>query len=221
MNRREMGTTLAGGLLAGVAGGALPLAAHAQAAQAPTEGVQYVRLQQPAAVSAPAGKIEVVEFFWYGCPHCYAFDPMLEDWVKQLPSDVAFRRVPVAFTAVHAQHQKLFYTLEAMGKLDPALHRKIFNAIQQDHRRLDTEADQVKFLTENGIDGALYVKTSKEFHVQTKMNQAKQLSAAYKIDGVPALGIQGRYYTAGSLAGDHRRALQVADYLIQKVRKGG
>lgn len=212
MKRREFTTTLAG------TGLGLALGGTAQAQGAPVEGTHYVRLSQPAPVSAAAGKIEVLEFFWYGCPHCNALEPALDDWVKRLPPDVAFKRVPVAFSAVHEAHQRLFYGLEAIGQLD-TLHRRIFAALHTQQQRLEKDADQVAFLTANGVDGAKFSEAVKSFTVQTKMRQAKQLSAAYKIDGVPAIGVHGRYYTAGSLAGDNRRALAVADYLVLQVRK--
>lgn len=210
INRRDFSMT--------VAGAGLGLAAPAAMAQgAPVEGTHYVKLQQPAPVSAPAGKIEVVEFFWYGCPHCNELEPSLEEWLKRLPPEAAFRRVPVGFAAVHESHQRLFYGLEAMGKLE-AVHKKIFAAIHVQRQRLDKEADQIAFLNANGIDGAQWAKTAKEFHVVTKCLQAKKLSEAYKIDGVPAIGVHGRFYTAGSLAGDNRRALAVADFLIQRAK---
>jgi thiol:disulfide interchange protein DsbA len=106
-----------------------------------------------------------------------------------------------------------------MGKLE-LMHKRIFAAIHLQRQRLDKEADQVAFLNANGVDGAAFAKMTKEFHVATKSQQAKKLSEAYKIDGVPAIGVHGRYYTAGSLAGDNKRALAVADFLIQRVRKG-
>ena len=110
MKRRDFHGMLTIGL------GAVGTSALAQAG-APVEGVHYLRLSKPAPVSAPTGKIEVVEFFWYGCPHCNALEPALEAWVRRLPTDVAFRRVPVAFSATHETHQKLYYALEAMGAL--------------------------------------------------------------------------------------------------------
>ncbi len=213
MNRREFSILAAAGTGLTV----LPTAG-AWAQGLPVEGTHYVKLAQPAPVSAPSGKIEVVEFFWYGCPHCNELEPALEDWVKRLPADVAFRRVPVGFAAVHESHQRLFYGLEAMGKLEQ-MHKRIFAAIHVQHQRLDKEADQIAFLNANGVDGAAWAKLSKEFHVATKSMQAKKLSEAYKIDGVPAIGVHGRFYTAGSLAGDNRRALAVADYLIQRAKK--
>ena len=211
MKRREFSGLLAAGIGA-VAG---PL----QAQGGPVEGTHYVRLAKPAPVSVPAGKVEVVEFFWYGCPHCNALEPALEAWIKRLPADVVFRRVPVAFGAAHESHQRLFYTLEAMGQL-AAVHPKIFAAIHAQRQRLDREADQIAFLKTQGVDTARFAELSKSFSVQTKMRQAKQLSSAYKIDGVPAMGVAGRFYTAGSLAGDNVRALAVADVLIARARKG-
>lgn len=212
MKRREFSGLLAA---AGIGAAAGPL----QAQGGPIEGTHYVRLAKPAPVSVPAGKIEVVEFFWYGCPHCNALEPALEAWIKRLPADVVFRRVPVAFGAVHESHQRLFYTLEAMGQL-AAVHPKIFAAIHAQRQRLDREADQIAFLKAQGVDTARFAELSKSFSVQTKMRQAKQLTDAYDIDGVPALGVHGRFYTAGSLAGDNVRALAVADVLIARARKG-
>lgn len=221
MNRRNFSQSVTAGAAAWVAvlGGAAGVP-HALAQGGPVEGVHYVKLSQPAPVSAPTGKIEVVEFFWYGCPHCNALEPALEAWIKRLPADVAFRRVPVAFSATHESHQKLFYGLEAMGQLE-AMHRRIFAAIHTQQQRLDREADQLAFLKAQGVDEAKFLEMTKSFSVQTKMRQAKQLSSAYKIDGVPAFGVAGRFYTAGSLAGDNQRALAVADFLIDRARKGG
>jgi len=205
-------------LMLGCAGLAAAQGALAQAQ--PVEGQQFIRLAQPAPVAAPSGKIEVLEFFWYGCPHCNALEPTMEAWLKKLPADVAFRRVPVAFSAMHESHQRLYYTLEAMGQLD-ALHKKIFAAMHVQRQRLDKEAEQVAFVTANGVDGDKFVETSKSFSVLSKMRQARQLADAYKIDGVPAFGVQGRYFTAGSLTGSNESAVGVVDALIQKVRKGG
>jgi thiol:disulfide interchange protein DsbA len=181
--------------------------------------VHFIRLAKPAPVSTPAGKIEVVEFFWYGCPHCNALEPALEAWVRKLPADVVFRRVPVAFGAVHEAHQRLFYTLEAMGQL-AAVHPKVFAAIHTQRQRLEKEADQIAFLKGAGVDTSRYAELSKSFSVQTKMRQAKQLTDAYDIDGVPTIGVHGRFHTSGSLAGDNMRALAVAEMLIARVRKG-
>jgi len=214
MKRRDFSTRLVGGTL----GMALAPLAHAQGG--PVEGQQYVKLGTPAPVTLPPGKkVEVVEFFWYECPHCNSFEPLLEGWTKKLPEDVSFRRVPVGFTARHQAAQKLFYALEGMGKLD-ALHRKVFAAIHVQNQRLLSEQDMVAFVSANGVDGAKFSETFRSFDVATKANKAKSLSDAYKIDGVPAVGIQGRFYTSASLAGSHERALAVTDFLIQRSRSG-
>ena len=215
MKRREFSTSaLAAGLSLGIA----PFGARAQGG--PVEGQQYVRLARPQPVATP-GKIEVVEFFWYGCPHCYEFEPMLEAWVKKLPPDVALRRVPVAFRdEPFTAHQKIFYALEALGQVD-AMQMKVFNAIHREHNRMDKPAEIAAFMQKNGIDSAKFLDLYNSFGVQTKTRQARTLAEEYKIDGVPALGINGRYYTSGSLAGSLERSLAVADFLIQKSRKAG
>jgi thiol:disulfide interchange protein DsbA len=211
MKRREFSAWMAVGLG--------PVAVASRAQGGPVEGVNFIRLSKPAPVAVPAGKVEVVEFFWYGCPHCNALEPALEAWIKKLPADVVFRRVPVAFGAVHEAHQRLFYTLEAMGQLG-TMHPKIFAAIHTQRQRLEKEAEQVAFLKGAGVDTAKYAEVSKSFSVQTKMRQAKQLAEAYDIDGVPTIGVHGRFVTSGSLAGDNLRALAVADVLIARARKG-
>ena len=141
LTRRDFSSCLIGAGL----GSALP-GAFAQAA--PTEGVHYVRLAQPA--PAPAGKIEVIEFFWYECPHCNALEPALDAWARRLPDDVAFRRVPVWFREEpFGPQQRLFYTLEALG-LVPTLHRKVFQAIHGERTRLRTAEDMAAFALKNG-----------------------------------------------------------------------
>jgi thiol:disulfide interchange protein DsbA len=214
MKRRQFSATLLG--LTATGGAALALPARAQGA--PVEGTHFVRLTPPVATSSP-GRIEVIEFFWYGCPHCNAFEPALDAWSKALPADVVFRRVPAAFTASWVPHQRIFYALESLDLL-PTMHRKVFYAIHGQRLRLDKPADIIAFMVSNGIDAAKFGQAYDSFTVQTKVRQATQLSTAYKIDGVPALGVQGRFYTSGPLAGSNERSLLVADYLIERSRKG-
>lgn len=217
MNRREFCTHVTATGIAAASLGSLSGLALAQGA--PVEGTHYVKLNQ--ALAVPPGKIEVIEFFWYGCPHCNAFEPALDAWAKKLPPDVAFRRVPVAFRdEPFVSHQKIFYALDAMG-LIPTLHRKVFYAIHGERQKLDKPADIQAFMQKNGVDGAKFMETFNSFSVQTKARQAAKLAADYKIDGVPAIGVQGRYFTSGALAGSTDGALVVADHLIQRVRKGG
>ena len=216
--RRDFSACLLGAGL----GGALP---DALAQATPTEGVHYVRLAEPA--PAPSGgKIEVIEFFWYECPHCNAFEPALDAWAQRLPDDVLFRRVPVWFREEpFGPQQRLFYTLEALGQV-PTLHRKVFQTIHVERARLRTAEDLAAFALKNGIDPMAFMTTYNSFGVHTKSQQARQTAAAYRIDAVPAMGVQGRYYTNGNLANTGLppapvdRMLSVVDTLIAKVRQG-
>lgn len=213
MKRRQFSASLlgTGAATCGWAG-----AARAQGG--PIEGTHYVRLSQPVS-AGPAGKIEVIEFFWYGCPHCNAFEPVLDAWSKKLPADVSFHRVPVAFSnEPFVAHQRIFYALDSLGLVE-AMHRKVFYAIHNDRARLDKPADISAFMARNGVDAAKFMEAFDSFAVQAKAKQATLQAAAYKIDGVPALGLQGRYYTSGSLAGSNDKALAVADFLIQRIRR--
>lgn len=215
MKRRDFSMQLAG------AGLALTTGAPAFAQAGPVEGTHFIKLAQPlpASMLPPAGKIDVTEFFWYECPHCNTFEPLLEPWAKRLPADVAFRRVPVGFTARHVVAQKLFYALEEIGLLETA-HRKVFTAIHGQGQRLTSENDAVALATAAGADKAKFLEAFKSFGVNTKTTRARQLADAYKVDGVPLMGIHGRFFTSASLAGGHDRALAVADFLIQRARKG-
>jgi len=217
MNRREL---FRGGLsgaawLSGMAG----MQGTAQAQGTPVDGKDYVTLSQPVQLSVPAGQIEVIEFFWYGCPHCLAFEPMLQGWLTRLPADVAFRKVPVAFSPIHQAHQRLYYAMEAMGAT-AGQHLQVFLTIQRQRRRLTEEKDVVDFASTQGLDGTQLWDLMQSFGIRTKANQAAQLSDAYRIDGVPALGVQGRWYTSAALTGGHDRALHVADWLVQRARIG-
>ena len=220
LTRRDFSACLLGAGL----GGALPEAL----AQVPTEGVHYVRLAQPA--PAPAGgKIEVIEFFWYECPHCNAFEPALESWSEKLPADVTLRRVPVWFQEVpFAAQQRLFYTLEAL-KLAPVLHRRVFSTIHNERIRLRTPEDISAFALHNGVDPVRFMTTFGSPEVQAQVQKARQLAEAYRIDAVPAMGVQGRYYTNGNLANaglppqlaaaTNQRLLGVVDTLVALARK--
>jgi protein dithiol oxidoreductase (disulfide-forming) len=219
MKRRDFSSHLLA-TAAGAATWSAATASHAQAAApvAMVEGTHYVKLGQPLPTPA-SDKIEVLEFFWYGCPHCFSFEPMLNVWVRNLPADVAFRRVPIAFRdEPFTTHQRIYFALESMGALE-SMHRKVFNAIHIDKQHLDKLPEIVALVTKNGVDGAKFTESFNSFSVQTKARQAKKLAEAYRIDGVPALGIQGKFYTSGTLAGTPERSLEVADYLLQRVRK--
>ena len=214
MNRREFSAGAA--CLVGAAALGLPGLAFAQ--RRPEEGKEYRKLDKAVPVEAAAGKIEVIEFFWYSCPHCNAFEPKLVNWIKAMPADVVVRRVPVAFRDDFVPQQRLFYALEAMGKLDE-LHGKVFEAVHRKNEPTNREELILKFAETNGLDRAKFQEQYNSFTVQTKARRASQLQNAYQVEGVPAIGIAGRYYTDGTLAGNMDRALQITDYLIAEARK--
>jgi thiol:disulfide interchange protein DsbA len=214
MNRRDFTTLSFGSALAGLS---LPAGVWAQGV--PVEGRQYVKVS-PRQPTLDPKRIDVVEFFWYGCPHCYSFEPALDAWQRKLPADVAFRRMPVAFRpAPFVLHQQLYFALETMGLVD-ALHRKVFYAMHVEKNPLDSFESIGEFVAKNGVDKVKFIEVMNSFGVQTKARQAAALSAGYRIDGTPALGIDGRFFTSGSLVGSNEGALAVADYLIAQTRKG-
>ncbi len=216
MKRRDFSAVTAGLAISGAGVGTWQTA-QAQA-KAPMEGIDYVTLEKTAPVEAAAGKVEVVEFFWYSCPHCNSFEPKLEAWVKKLPANVAIKRVPVAFQDSFVPQQRLFYVLEALGKL-PDLHAKVFYAVHVEKQQLNREDTIGAWLEKQGVDKAKFTELYNSFSVSTKARRATQLQEAYKVQGVPALGVAGRFYTDGGLAGTMDRAITVADYLIAQVKR--
>jgi len=185
-------------------------------AQKYEEGLDY-RVLPVAQPVETKGKVEVIEFFWYGCPHCYDFDPDLMAWVKRQPKDVVFRRVPVAFRDDFLPHSQLFYTLQAMGKSN--LDIKVMDTIHHSNNHLLTESEIADWAVTQGLDRNTFLTTYHSFAVVSKVRAAKQLAEAYRIDGVPTVVIQGKYVTSPSIAGTKAKALLVMDYLVEKVRK--
>lgn len=183
------------------------------------QGLAHRALAQPAPVEAAPPRIEVVDFFWYGCPHCNAFAPLLEAWVERLPADVSVRRAPVAFQPSFAAHQRLYFTLEAMGQVN-ALHRRVFASIHAGRQRLDTQASVFDWVrSQPELDAPRFEQLFGSFSIASKVQRATQLQDAYRVSGVPALGVAGRYYTDGGLAGDMRRALAEVDRLVDQLRR--
>lgn len=220
MKRRDFSAQMS------LSGLALALPGLSLAQGGPQEGKHFLRLGQP--LPATPGKIEVVEFFWYGCPHCYAFEPLISDWAKQLPADVSFRPVHVAFRANVKLHQRLYYALEAIGK-EKEVRARIFAAMHREGKALDSLKAMTELLSPLGIDADKFTQAYNSFGVQTKCTQAEKLSEAYRIDGVPALGVGGRFLTSPAMAAggvrmtemeSGQRALATADFLIQQLRSG-
>jgi len=189
----------------------------AHAADVPLEaGKTYVELATPVQVSEP-GKIEVVELFWYGCPHCYAFEPTINPWVEKLPSDVNFKRIPAMFGGPWDAHGQLFLTLEAMG-VEHKVHNAVFNAIQKEGKRLTKPEDMADFVATQGVDKEKFLATFNSFAIQGQIKQAKELAQKYGVQGVPTMIVNGKYrFDLGSTGGPEQ-TLNVADQLIAKER---
>jgi thiol:disulfide interchange protein DsbA len=213
-------------LLAALSLSLVAIAASATPAN-PQNGVDYRTLDKPQQTDS-GKKVEVIEFFWYSCPHCNALEPSLEQWVKKQGDNIVFKRVPIAFRDSFVPQQKLFYTLEAMGKLDE-LHKKVFNAIHNERRQLDTDAQIIDWAVAQGVDKQKFVELFNSFGVQTKARRAAQLQTAYNVDGVPLLAVDGRFLTSPSIVGAgignqpepvlHGATLQVMDWLVARVSK--
>ena len=186
-------------------------AAHAQSFQ---PGVDYNVLQRPIPNDNP-GRIEVAEFFWYGCPHCYAFEPELERWVKALPKDVEFRRIPAQFNQQYGIAARVYYALESMGLVEK-LHTPLFNAIHRDNLRITNERALLDWLGKHGVDTKKFSESYRSFSVESKLKRAQALAEEVVLEGVPALLVNGKYLIPGQSAA---RMLAIANYLIAQSRK--
>ena len=219
MKRRDFSLAAIG---AATVAGSLPLAAQAQgptAAKKPVEGTDYLSLDKRVPTDVGAGKIELIEFFWYSCPHCNAFEPQFAAWVKAAPKDVVVQRVPVRFRDDFEAQQRTYYVFESLGLVD-AMHSKLFHAIHVERQQLNTAPALAAWANKNGLPEKKFLDTFNSFGVATKARRATQLQEAFKVQGVPALGVAGRFYTDGSLTQTMDRSLQVAEYLIGEVRRG-
>lgn len=213
MKRRQFSVQLAAASLG------LPFLNTAQAQAAPTEGTEYMKMRTPVPVTPPAGKVEVVEFFSYACPHCAEFEPALDAWIKKLPPEVYFHRVPVPFLANMANFQPLYYALEELRLVD-TLQAKIFKAVHQDGQRLATPDEIAAFLTKSGVDATKVMAAFNSFGVRSKVMRGTQLVNEYQLESVPMLAVQGRYQTSPAMARSSEGALRTTSFLVQRVRSG-
>jgi len=192
------------------------LARSAVAAGEPVEGRDFGRLAQAVPVALP-GKIEVIEFFGFWCPHCNELEPKLEAWLRKLPQDVNFRRVPVAWQAAHEPYQRLYFALAALGYGED-MNGKVFRAVHGQGLRLEVDAGLSAFAAANGIDKAKLADAMRGFSVSSKVRMAGQLWDAYHLDSVPTLAVDGRFVTSPERAGGDDQALVVVDALVRKAR---
>jgi thiol:disulfide interchange protein DsbA len=187
-------------------------------------GTNYEVLSPEQPTDVAAGKVEVIEMFWYACPHCYALDPTIETWRKNKPAYIDFRRVPVMWNEEHRAHARLFYTLKTLGKLDE-LHTKVFEQIQQKGDVLYSPGDekatlqsQLQFARANGIAESAFSSAYNSFGVQTSLQQADDLARRDKIDSVPTFIIDGKYVTDVARAGSPAKLIQLIDDLAESEK---
>jgi thiol:disulfide interchange protein DsbA len=179
-------------------------------------GEHYVQAENPVA-QPNDGKIHVVEFFLYSCPHCYHLEPELNDWREDLGGDVVFSRVPVLFGAGGERYARLYYTAEALGVLE-TVHERIFDAIHQDGKRLLSESAMREFMESEGVDPERFSQLFESDEISAKVREAGETMRAYQVRATPSLGVAGQYYVSGRTAGSNDRMFDVADYLIRQQR---
>ena len=186
---------------------ALPLAANAADSPPFQEGKDYVRLPTPVPPATP-DKVEVVEMFWYGCPHCYELEPVTQEWLKRKPENVTFTRIPVAFGASWESGARAYYAAEALGVLDK-LHQLLFDAFHQ-RRKLNNEDELAAFFAEHGVDQEAFRKAYTSFQTETQLRRGNQLAQRYGVKGVPAVIVNGQYDVRSP------RVFEVVDFLIAR-----
>lgn len=188
-----------------------------EAAKTYEAGKDYDLINPPVR-AVDGNKIEVAEFFWYGCTHCFHFEPILEAWRKTMPADVAFKAIPAVWQDRMMLHAKAYYTAEALGVLDP-MHMVIFNAMNVDHKPLATQKEIAELFTAHGVSEEDFNKTFESFGVRTQVDQAVSIAKAAHISGTPSLMVAGKYMVSGRKAGTQADMLKVVDYLVAQERK--
>jgi thiol:disulfide interchange protein DsbA len=219
MKRRDFSLATLGSLGTSATLSSFTMPALAQGPSKFVPGKDFIKLDRPLPMDAEAGKIEVIEFFWYSCPHCNSFEPTFAQWVKNAPKDVVVQRIPVAFRDDFVPQQRLFFTLESMGLLEK-LHGKVFQAVHVERLNLNTDAAILNWIEKQGVDKTKFADTAKSFGIASKLKRAVQLQNDFRVEGVPSLGIAGKFYTDGAIAGSMERALQVTESLLAQVRQG-
>ncbi len=180
------------------------------------QGEGYETIDPPQPTDDPS-KVEVIEFFWYGCPHCYRFEPVLQKWAKSRPDYVNYIPQPTAFNATWAKHARAYYTAEALGVVDK-MHEDFFNAIQIEKKRLDKEDALADFFVAHGISKKDFTDTYNSFLVEAKTRQAEAIPGRYGVNGVPALVVNGKYRISGTTAKNYENMIKVMDFLIAKEK---
>ncbi|MCH4244393.1 thiol:disulfide interchange protein DsbA/DsbL [Acinetobacter gerneri] len=176
-------------------------------------GKDYTVIKNPGKVDVP-GKIEVREFFWYGCPHCFKLEPYMQTWLKALPKDVHFVRTPAAMNKMWEQGARAYYVSEELG-IRKKTHLPLFHAVQVENQQLFDQASQAKFFTKFGVPEAKFNSLYNSFSVSSKIAKSNQLAQQYQLTGVPAVVVNGKYVVQG----EDGKVTQVVNYLVEKERK--
>lgn len=188
------------------------LATPAVAQLAFNEGVDYQRID-PAVKTSDPDKVVVTEVFWYGCPHCFRFEPFVEKWAESLPEVVIFEQLPSSLNPGWTDHARAFYAMKMMG-VQEQLHRKLFDAIHKKRQRLDSLDAIASFVAEQGFDEKLFREHFKSFPVDTQIRKNKKIERGYGHRGVPAIIVNGKYLTTGSMAGNYDRLIKIINFLV-------
>lgn len=182
-----------------------------------TEGVQYARIDPPQP-TVSGDKVEVRQLFWYGCPHCFRFEPYLERWLRKMPKEAEFVRQPAIFRPSWENHARAYYTEEILGVVDK-IHQPLFNAIHLEKRHLDTDDQLRDFFAEHGVDKIEFTKTFRSFAVETRIRRAKAMQQRYGVEGVPVFIVNGKYRVSNSTTGSSSNTIKVINYLVEKESK--
>lgn len=180
-----------------------------------TEGVHYQVISPAVPSEVDKGRVEVVELFWYGCPHCSDLEPFIEDWLETKPQEIVFRRLPATLNPGWVIHARTYFALEAMGELE-RIHPLLFMAIHEQGRRLRDIDSISRFLSQQGVDKERFVKAYESAEVQTKLAQASWMNRQYGASGVPAMVINGKYLSSAAMASSYSNLFDVIDYLVKK-----
>jgi thiol:disulfide interchange protein DsbA len=181
----------------------------------PLEGAHYIRIVPAQPTTVSEGKIEVVELFWYGCPHCFRLEPYLKKWKETLPENVVFRQIPGVMNPKWESHARAFYAAEVLGVLDKT-HQQLFDALHIDRKRIFSQSELADFFEQQGVDREKFLNAYRSFAVSAKVRRSKLLGQANGISGVPTIIVNGKYHTSGTLTGSNAGMLQVTDALIKQ-----
>jgi protein dithiol oxidoreductase (disulfide-forming) len=196
------------------AGLVLAIVSCAATAENYVAGQHYQSVVPPQATTTP-DKVEVVEMFWYGCPHCYEFEPVIAEWLKDKPDYVEFVRVPAVFARNWEVHARAYYAAEQLGVLDE-IHKALFDALHVEKRKLFDEDELAAFFVEHGVTEEAFRTAFDSFDVDKKTRRAIALTRSYGISGVPAVIVNGKYRSSAQYAGTFEQLLKLVDFLADK-----